>query len=181
MTTDARNATSRQGSGARQITSGAAFYCRSRHKDSGRPYKRYQRGQYVARAMDSDCLYSRADRVPARIGRGSRLFAPAKSKALLGEASPEQYGTATGLLATARNPGMAVGIAMATLLYAQFGGTADSLAALRTGRAAFAVIAAVAILCGVEAYGVVCDSSVLGNRKSPESRSEGEIETCIYR
>jgi hypothetical protein len=114
-------------------------------------------------------------------GAGGGLPAPANSKALRSEASPEQYGTATGMPATARNPGMAVGIAVATLLYAQFGGAAESVAALRTVRAAFAVIAAMAILYAALRLTALAARAASAGTESPGSRSEGEIETCIYR
>jgi MFS family permease len=114
----------------------------------------------------------------ALLGAGAGLFAPANSKALFSGAYRNQYGAAAGMLATARNFGMAAGVATAALLYAQFGGAAGTLATLAALRPAFAVVAAVAIL-----YAALRRRALpaLAAATGTESRLEGGIKTCIYR
>jgi MFS family permease len=80
------------------------------------------------------------------VGAGAGLFAPANSKILLCAAPAEKYGISAGLLATARNVGMTLGVGTAALLYAAFGGDNSNLDALHAARESFAVIAGIAIV-----------------------------------
>ena len=66
-------------------------------------------------------------------------------QALLGASPAGQYGVSTGLLATARNVGMTLGVGVGAFLYAGFGAASGARATLGAVRPAFAAIAAIAI------------------------------------
>jgi DHA2 family multidrug resistance protein-like MFS transporter len=59
----------------------------------------------------------------AVLGAGTGVFVPANSKALMGAAPAGQYGMSAGVLSTARNLGMTLGTAWASLLYSASGGS----------------------------------------------------------
>jgi MFS family permease len=93
----------------------------------------------------------------ALLGVGAGLFTPANSTAMLCASPARNRGTAAGVLATARNVGMSVGVAMGAFLYLRFGGDNDTLPAVRD---AFGVIAGIAI-----AYAVMAVPLKTGERK----------------
>jgi MFS family permease len=80
------------------------------------------------------------------LGAGAGLFAPANSKIMLCSAPVGKQGMATGILAITRNAGMTLGVGLAALLYARFGG--DNTGSLNAVRETFAVVAGIAILQG---------------------------------
>ncbi len=69
----------------------------------------------------------------ALTGVGSGLFQTPNNSALMGSAPPENRGVASGMLATARNMGMVLGVAFSGLLFSLFAGRAGG-----TGTAALA-------------------------------------------
>jgi MFS family permease len=80
------------------------------------------------------------------LGTGAGLFAPANSQVLLYAAPIEKYGASTGILATARNLGMTLGVTLAALLYSEFGGDITAIRTVHAVRAALVVIAGTAIV-----------------------------------
>lgn len=80
------------------------------------------------------------------LGIGAGLFAPANSKVLLAASPISHYGSSTGILATARNLGMTLGVALAALLYSGFGGDITAIRTVHAVRAALVVIAGIAIV-----------------------------------
>jgi MFS family permease len=58
-------------------------------------------------------------------GLGSGLFQTPNNAALMGSAPGEFRGVASGMLATARNIGMVLGVALAGLLFSVFSGSAS--------------------------------------------------------
>ena len=61
--------------------------------------------------------------VLALLGAGSGLFLSPNNSAVMGDLARDRAGTAGAILATARNLGKAVGVAVAVLLYTAFAGT----------------------------------------------------------
>ena len=82
------------------------------------------------------------------IGIGTGLFVPANSTSLLGSAPGGLYGMAGSILATARNLGMTLGVAVAAAAYSWFatGETAGAPAVIAGVRGAFTVFAALAVV-----------------------------------
>lgn len=80
---------------------------------------------------------------------GTGLFLPANNSMLLGEAADCQWGAASGILATSRNIGMALGVGLATsMLPAEFATVArGSGVLLRTFHAAFLFAGLLAVFC----------------------------------
>jgi EmrB/QacA subfamily drug resistance transporter len=82
----------------------------------------------------------------AIVGLGTGTFIPANSSRLLKEAPVHQHGTAAGALATARNLGMMLGVAIAAAVYSSslpaLGGREAELSATRNGLAMVFLIAA---------------------------------------
>jgi MFS family permease len=108
----------------------------------------------VLLAFAACCLYAFGGETTAAgiwsalilLGIGAGLFAPANSKVLLSASPVEKYGTSTGILATARNLGMTLGVTLAALLYSGFGGDITAIRTVPAVRAALVVIAGIAIL-----------------------------------
>ncbi|MBZ5620895.1 MAG: MFS transporter [Acidobacteriia bacterium] len=82
------------------------------------------------------------------VGIGTGLFVPANSTSLLGSAPTELYGMAGSILATARNLGMTLGVAIAAAMYTVSapGEAAGAAAAIAGVRGAFTVVAALAVV-----------------------------------
>jgi MFS family permease len=80
------------------------------------------------------------------LGAGAGLFAPANSKAMLSASPAGKYGTAAGVISTARNLGMTLGVALGSVLYVGFGGDGNTF---YTVREAFRVMAGIAIVYAV--------------------------------
>jgi DHA2 family multidrug resistance protein-like MFS transporter len=80
------------------------------------------------------------------LGVAAGLFVPANSKVLLCASPVEKYGVSTGVLGTARNAGMTLGVALAAMLYSGFGGDNSAPNVLYAVREALAVVAAIATL-----------------------------------
>jgi MFS family permease len=92
------------------------------------------------------------------LGMGAGLFAPANSKVLLCASPAWKHGASIGILATARNMGMTLGVALAALLYSGFGGDHNTNDSLYAVREAFAVIAGIAILYAAVSIPVSADA-----------------------
>lgn len=85
------------------------------------------------------------------LGIGTGIFVPANSSALLSAVPRERQGMAAGILSTARNLGMALGIAVSGSVYSHFAGSPlatapEVIGAVRIGFAFMAVVAAAAML-----------------------------------
>jgi MFS family permease len=88
----------------------------------------------------------------AMIGLGTGAFVPANSSQLLKEAHRDHQGTAAGALATARNLGMMLGVAIAAAVYSSslpaLAGKTGELLATRTGLVVVLLIAAATLVIG---------------------------------
>jgi MFS family permease len=88
----------------------------------------------------------------AMIGLGTGAFVPANSSQLLKEAHRDHQGTAAGALATARNLGMMLGVAIAAAVYSSslpaLAGKTGELSATRTGLGVVLLIAAATLAIG---------------------------------
>ena len=100
----------------------------------------------LALARADDGLPSIVARL-ALCGLGMGLFQPPNNNAVMGALPRERLGSGGGLLAEARNFGMALGIASSEALFRAFGGAAAGTAGfLRGYRAALLTGAAIAVV-----------------------------------
>ena len=93
----------------------------------------------------------------ALTGVGSGLFQTPNNSALMGSAPAENRGVASGMLATARNMGMVLGVAFSGLLFSLFAGRAGS-----TGSAALAEASPVAFVYAMRLTFIVAACVALG-------------------
>jgi EmrB/QacA subfamily drug resistance transporter len=106
----------------------------------------------LAGAGPGDSLGSVALRLGA-LGAGMGLFQPPNNSAVMGSLPRERLGTGGGMLATARNLGMVVGVSLAGALFALGGGAAEGAAGgpgfLDGWRLALSAGAALALAAGL--------------------------------
>ena len=120
--------------------------------------------------------------VLAGLGAGSGLFLSPNNSAVMGDLSRDRAGTAGAILATARNLGKAVGVALAVLLYTAFAGTsatvgvdeADLLAGLRGAFLVGAVLAGAGLAAVVLMYrGQRAESAHAAEQPQPAAHRGG--------
>jgi EmrB/QacA subfamily drug resistance transporter len=104
------------------------------------------------------------------VGIGTGLFVPANSTSLMGSAPAELYGMAGSILATARNLGMTLGVAIAAAVYTlcATGEAAGAPAAIAGVRGAFTVIAALAVVNAIGAILASASYAPAGADQVPE-------------
>ncbi len=103
----------------------------------------------LAGAGPDDSLGSVAARLAA-LGAGMGLFQPPNNSAVMGSLPRERLGTGGGMLATARNLGMVIGVSLAGALLAVGAGSAEGGAGFLLGwRLALSAGAGLAVAAGL--------------------------------
>jgi EmrB/QacA subfamily drug resistance transporter len=96
-------------------------------------------------------------------GLGTGIFISPNTSALMGSAPRQRQGIASGILATARNVGMVLGVGLAGAIFASFGGAQGGNSSLF-----YAIQLGLTVGAGVAAVGVVV-SLVRGSQKAMQS------------
>lgn len=101
---------------------------------------------YWTTAFGLDTAWWQISAAMMLLGAGTGVFVPANSRALLDAAASRRYGVSSGILATARNIGMTLGVALAAAAYSTSSGSGAGASAMPAMHQSFAILAAVALL-----------------------------------
>jgi EmrB/QacA subfamily drug resistance transporter len=99
-------------------------------------------GMILLATLEADASHPAIVARLALLGLGSGLFASPNNSALMGAAPRQRHGVAAAVLASARNVGMVLGVALAGAIFARAGGLASPSRFIPAFRETFLVLAA---------------------------------------